>query len=264
MKAIEHTQAMLAAWSEVGVGRADLAVRCPDGKMLWQRNRDVEDLPLAWLRGANAHGSEIYIRPARGFDWPVVFLDDVPVRIAMAAVARHGGLAVCTSPTGGCHLWLPCPRPLDEVGRCRAQRILAEQFGADPASTSGEHLGRLAGFKNWKRGGCWVNVLGWVKATGGERQVLDIPRDSPGSGTTRPSIPMTLGKASRPCSAGHDTSPSGREWAWVCSRLERGADPETVCLELSHMARGRRGEDAVRYARRTVERAWNKVGRSMR
>lgn len=22
------------------------------------------------------------------------------------------------------------------------------------------HLGRLAGFKNWKRGGSWVNVLG--------------------------------------------------------------------------------------------------------
>ena len=27
-------------------------------------------------------------------------------------------------------------------------------------SISGEHLGRLAGFKNWKRGGTWVNVLG--------------------------------------------------------------------------------------------------------
>ena len=76
-------------------------------------------------RAANAHCAEVYIRPARGFDWPMVFLDDVATPIALEAVDRHGGLAAQTSPAGGCHLWLPFTRPLDEDGRHRVQRWLA-------------------------------------------------------------------------------------------------------------------------------------------
>ena len=83
-----------------------------------------------------------------------VGLDDVAVVIAEGAVRAHGELAVRTSPAGGCHLWLSCTRPLDEVGRWRAQRWLAKRFAADPGSISGEHPGRLAGFRNWKRVGC--------------------------------------------------------------------------------------------------------------
>ena len=56
-------------------------------------------------------------------------------------------------------MWLPCDRSLDEGARLQAQRGLAARFSADKGSISGEHLGRLAGFKNWKRAGCWVNRL---------------------------------------------------------------------------------------------------------
>jgi len=262
MKAADHTRTMLAAWSEAGVDRVDLAVRSAEGKMLWQRNRALQDLPMAWLRGANAHGSEIYIRPARGFDWALVFLDDVAIPVAMEAAGRHGGLVVQTSPAGGCHLWLPCPTPLDEDGRCRAQRWLAGQLGADPASVSGEHLGRLAGFRNWKRGGCWVNALAWVRPIKGLRQALDAPPELQGKRGLAPPLASAPAKSGAPGMPGRDLSPSGREWAWVCSRIEMGMDPERVRRELVVMASGRRGEDAERYARRTVARAMAKVGRS--
>ena len=274
MRAAEHTRAMLAGFQAAGVGRVDLAVRSPEGLMLWQRNRPLsldpgarmrapgEDLPLAWLRAANVNCSEIYIRPAQGFDWPLVFLDDVTVHVAMKVIHRHGGLAVMTSARGGCHLWLPWEKPLDEEGRCRVQRWLAGQFGADPASVSGEHLGRLAGFKNWKRGGCWVNVLGCCLDPGEARKRLEIPpailegREVPqGFG-----LPAGSAGALPRTGSAHDTSPSGMDWAWACNMLEAGMAPEAVMRELVATSRSRRGPDAERYARKTVERAMVKVG----
>lgn len=259
MRAADHTQAMLAAWLRAGVDRVDLAVRTPEGRMLWQQDRAVGNLPLAWLRGANAHGSEIYIRPARGFDWPLVFLDDVVVSVARETVARHGGLAVQTSTLGGCHLWLPLPRPLGEEDRCQVQRWLAGRLGADPASVSGEHLGRLAGFRNWKRGGAWVNVK---EDAGGIREPLEVPQEVLAGPEAHPGPQGGSGSHPGRTSPGRDTTPSGRDWGWVCSRLEAGMDPEAVQQGLVAMARSRRGDDAERYARRTVARAMVKVGRS--
>ena len=259
MKASDHTAAMLAAWVAAGVDQADLAVRRPDGAMLWQRGRPLASLPTAWLRAANVACAEVYIRPARGAAWPLLFLDDVAGAVALEVLRDHGGLAVQTSPAGGCHLWLPCSRPLEEADRCRAQRWLAQRYGADPASVSGEHLGRLAGFKNWKRGGCWVNVLesrmDLAKALEVPREVLDRMPSNP-SGQARDHGPAS------PALAGGDTSPSGKDWGWVCRMLETGMDPERVIRELVAMAWSRRGQDTERYARRTVEKAMVKVGRS--
>ena len=260
MKAADHTEAMLAAWKALGVDRADLALKLPDGEMAWQRNRALEDLPLGWPRAANAHGAEVYIRPARGFEWPMVFLDDVAPTLAVEAVDRYGGLVVRTSPAGGCHLWLPCSRPLDEEGRHRVQRRLAGSYGADPASVSGEHLGRLAGFSNWKRCGCWVNVL---RSLADPELRLVIPQEAlecqePSSGHWAKPIP-----AAPYTRSGRDTSPSGLDWHWVCSMLEAGRDPEQVRRDLVATAWSRRGDDVERYARRTVESAMRKVGRKL-
>ncbi len=261
MRAADHTRAMLASWRAASVERVDLAVRSPEGLMLWQRDRHIDDLPLAWLGAANAHCAEIYIRPARGFDWSLVFLDDVAIPVALKAVNSHGGLAVQTSHAGGCHLWLPCSRPLDEEGRCKAQRWLAAKYGADPASVSGEHLGRLAGFKNWKRCGCWVNVLLCRMDPRDLRTVLEIPPEVMDGREPRPDFLAEPGQPTPRDRAGRDTSPSGMEWAWVCKMLEAGMDPEGIRRELVAMAWSRRGPDVERYARRTVEKAMAKVGR---
>jgi hypothetical protein len=159
MRAADHTQQMLDGWLVIQVCGADLAVRRSDGTMLWRLDQPLERLPLGWARAENAHGAEIYIRPARGFDWPLVFLDDLPVPVAQQLAQAYGAMVIQTSPAGGCHVWLPCDRSLDEGARLQAQRGLAARFGADKGSISGEHLGRLAGFKNWKRSGCWLRCL---------------------------------------------------------------------------------------------------------
>ncbi|MDR3670233.1 MAG: DNA-primase RepB domain-containing protein [Holophaga sp.] len=248
MRAADHTQQMLQGWTAHQICRADLAVRRSDGAMLWRRDQPLEGLPLGWARAENAHGGEIYIRPARGFAWPLVFLDDLPVPVARQLAQAYGAMVIQTSPAGGCHVWIPCDRDLDEDARLQAQRGLAVRFGADKASVSGEHLGRLAGFKNWKRGGCWVNLL---CAMDGARRFRVQPEEAP----TPPS--STHVATPRPAVTGvaGDGSASAQEWGWVCSLLEAGQTPERVYQMLVDRAASRRGSDVERYALRTVEKA---------
>lgn len=242
MRAQQHTRSMLQWWRGSGVGRADLALRRDDRGMLWHHDHSLDELPLAWARSRNVRGWDVYIRPARGHSWAMVFLDDVRPELALDLSGTYSALIVQTSSAGGCHVWLHCSRPLDEAERKLAQRFLAGRVAADPGSTSGEHLGRLAGFKNWKRAGCWVNVLA---ASDGQPW-------EPGAEGATVSPPARFQSRSR---SGPDHSESAREWGWVCGRLEAGCDAETVYSELVQRARPRRGHDAERYARHTITRA---------
>ena len=258
MPARDHTDRMLHWWSRVGIDRADLAVRRSDGAMLWHADQALATLPLAWARAHNARKADVYVRPARGYRWPLLFLDDVPEPVARAVARKYAALLVRTSPAGGCHVWLRSSVPLDEDQRRQAQRYLARRIGADLASISGEHLGRLAGFKNWKRAGVWVNVLqvssqrpweprpAFLESTPSTTQGrCDDPRD----GQTTP------GRVT-------DTSPSGADWAFTCQLLEAGSDPGLVLARLVERARPRRGPDTQRYANRTINRALRHLARA--
>ena len=94
MIASDHTQAMLDWWTATGVDRVDLAVRRASGAMLWQRDRAIDALPLAWARAENAQHADIYSRPARGHAWPLVFVDDVAVDRAQALAREIDALLV--------------------------------------------------------------------------------------------------------------------------------------------------------------------------
>ncbi len=243
---------MLRWWRQAGIQRADLAVK-PDHRrgLIWHHDVTLDSLPLAWARFQNVRQAEIYIRPARGYAWPLVFLDDVAAALAGRVAHKYHAIVVETSPAGGCHIWLACRHPLQEQDRRQAQRWLARRLDADPASVSGEHLGRLAGFKNWKRGGNWVNV----RHASGHGYPWD-PQVATRGHQTMP-VPETQAPAPacRPGKTDVDTSPSGREWGWVCRRLEAGCCPDEVYERLLEKARPRRGKDATRYARRTLDRA---------
>lgn len=249
---------MLAWFAASEVDQVDVAIRRAGGAMLWHAGLSLNDLPLSWLAAENVRRSDVYVRPARGHTWPVVFLDDVAVRLALAITHHYSTLVVRTSVAGGCHVWLASRHRLDERARRSAQSWLAARVLADPASISGEHLGRLAGFKNWKRGGEWVNVLA---------SVVSKPPWSPptailerASRTTGAKSPRVSDRA-RPHTA-RDASESGREWGWVCGAIEAGHDPESIYERLVSRARPRRGADAERYARRTIEEALRRLDAS--
>ena len=216
--------------------------------MLWHRDIHLDDLPLPWARAENTRHGNVFIRPARGYPWPLVFLDDVAEELASRITRKYDALVVKTSQEGGCHIWLSCACKLGERQRHQAQHWLASRAGADIKATSGEHLGRLAGFKNWKRNGTWVNVMAasryrrrWVPREGDDGPLLDTdPLPLSGPETTS----RTTG-----------TSPSGVEWGWVCGMLEAGMSPHQAYYRLVERARRRRGTDTERYARYTVGKA---------
>ncbi len=251
MNAKQHTCKMLLWLRAVGIERLDLALRQSDATMIWHRSKNFGQLPLSWARALNAREAEVYVRPARGESWPVILLDDVEPSLAVGITRKYAALAVATSPRGGCHVWLACRQSLSESQRAQAQRWLAPRVGADRGSTSGEHLGRLAGFKNWKRSGVWVNTAASSVAR---------PWD-PTPALREPPVVMARRRSiSTPQHGGIDTSPSGQDWAWACSRLESGDDPDTIYHHLVARARPRRGSDAERYARRTVDQAVSHIG----
>jgi hypothetical protein len=254
MHAGAQTRAMLDWWESRGLIRADLAVRRPTGAMIWHHDVALDRLPLGWARAENVQHADVYIRPARGASWPVAFVDDVANDRARPLADEHDVLVVHTSLAGGCHVWLRCDRPLPEPERAAVQRWWVAQIDGDPASVSGEHLGRLAGFRNWKRHGCWVNVLP-VSAIGpawnptaalAQHALLAGTRTAPGAASAR----------------GYDRSPSGRDWAWVCAMLEANVNAPDAYARLVDCARARRGDDVERYARRTIERAIAHVQRT--
>lgn len=248
-KATTHTATMLDAWHRAGIERADLAVRIVNGAMLWYADRPLDRLPLAFARAHNVKQADIYVRPARGYPWPMVFLDDVAVLMARRIAGKYATLAVHTSTHGGCHLWLHLTCALDEQQRCHVQRWLIPRIGADPASVSGEHLGRLAGMKNWKRGGEWVNIL---HRPSSRASAWDpTPALQSASHVKRP----VIAPSAPPRSSRVDRSESAREWGWVCGALEAGLSPTAVYQRLLNHASPRRGPDAERYARYTLARA---------
>jgi hypothetical protein len=248
-KAAAHSAAFFHGWQQAGVDRADLAIRRPDGVMLWQSDRPLAQLALPWARAHNVRQADIYIRPARGYAWPLVFLDDVALGMAGRIARKYASVVVHTSAAGGCHLWLRVTKSLDERQRYHVQRWLVPRVGADPGSVSGEHLGRLPGMKNWKRHGGWVNLLD------GGNPVAPRWNPAPALMSLPPDDKPLVNKPAGLQGAGTDGSESGREWGWVCGALEAGVPTEIVYQQLVQRASPRRGRDAERYARHTIEHA---------
>jgi len=250
----------MLAWFEASqVHQVDVAVRRAAETMLWHAGLALDDLPVSWLAAENVRRSDVYIRPARDRAWPVLFLDDVAVRLALTIIHHYSALVVRTSVAGGCHVWLASCQPLDEPARRIAQSWLAAKVLADPASISGEHLGRLAGFKNWKRGGEWVNVLAAVTSKPLWSPPPELLREA--NSSTGSKSHHRVGSRARPHTA-PDATESGREWGWVCRAIEAGHDPESIYQRLVSRARPRRGADAERYARRTIEEALRRLDAS--
>ena len=110
---------------------------------------------LGWLKRANALGYDIFIRPAAPTEktaHPLAFVDDID-RTTVRRMAKDGlPFAVLNeSSPGRYHGWVRiADEPLDRQEVTTAAKMLAAQYGADPASADWRHYGRLAGTTNQK------------------------------------------------------------------------------------------------------------------
>lgn len=267
-----HIKQQLDWFASAGIDRWDLAVRRPSGAWIGRQSADRDraalERCLQWARYENAQElSDVYLRPARwsvtngrpgaGYDWPMAFWDDVPAWVAAGIVARWRAMVVETSGER-CHLWLVTSRPLSELERCAVQREHVARFEADAQSTSGEHWGRAAGFRNWKREGVWVGV----RRTSRDGQTLDVPGLLPDC-ERKPHVRIAQEATGRAV-AGRDASQSGQDWGWTCQRLEAGLEPSQVEIDLAVRAAGRGKRSPSEYAARTVRNACQRLGLAYR
>ncbi|MHB1529227.1 MAG: DNA-primase RepB domain-containing protein [Acidiferrobacteraceae bacterium] len=104
-----------------------------------------------WGVARNIRGENLYLRPARGWPWPLVLIDDLPNARAFAIARKYSSLVIETT-LNNCQVWIATNPPINEQQRLAVQRCLCARVGSDPGSVSGEHWGRAPGFQNMKPG----------------------------------------------------------------------------------------------------------------
>lgn len=262
MRARDHTNRLLTWWQENGIDRVDWA-NARAGRWINYHNIALPaSKHLAWLRAANARHHDIYVRPARHHRWPHLFLDDLPIATARTLAQRYRSVIVHTSPRGGCHLHLITNRPVTEIERHRLQQHLAHQHGADLAATAGAQFQRLPGMRNWKRHGTWVNIIAQSPVGAPPLPVEEhLPQEDRNTVPTRqPRTTVNIGNATNHSRVDH--SPSGKDWAYVCQRLERRHPPDDIIADLAHRVAHRHESRAQAYAAYTVTKALTTIYRS--
>ena len=212
---------------------------------------------LSWLRYENSEGGDVYVRPHRHKAWPLIFFDDVATPRAKSIAIKYSAAIIETSPNR-CHVWLHCSQELSERQRYLVQKNLAVKVGADLGSISGEHWGRLPGFRNKKPSrDCWSNLIACSDVKPYDAAILlreiDTQQEVASISTCEgPVLNITESVSKSPKSLRDE---SRAEWGWVLGALRNGKTPDTVIDELITQCEGRRHADAQRYAEHTVQRA---------
>ncbi len=222
----------------------------------------------AWLRHLNAHRHDLFVgvNPIRPGAWGRtkaaigdvmrVYLDiDEDGERALERIgsdAQAGRLPPPThvlrsSPGRFQVLWSVARGALDHAGAEQLTKGLAVRYGADTQVIDVARVLRIPGYRNWKRGGTPCSL---VSSSGRLAQVHEFPAELPAPLAAVRAAPVGRGPAP---SRGGDSSPSGRDWAWVRHQLRKGRDPEALVEDLA--TRRSDKPKPLAYARRTVERA---------
>lgn len=129
----------------------------------------VEDIQrrAGYFRLANTKGVQqaprslnIYISSAKSQPQSWLMLDDLTIDQCRQIAGERTAMIIQTSASSH-HLWLATSRPVSVAERKLCQQVLQQKYGGDACCTSGDHLGRLPGFKSAKRN-CWVNYISGV------------------------------------------------------------------------------------------------------
>ena len=239
------------------INRLDLVIargKWPDKK--WQYVLDLSPdeviRRLSWLRRENAKGEDIYFRPEKKGTWPIFVLDDLTDDQAKL-MGKYRSWIVRTSP-GRHHAWIMTDRPLSPPERYQIQKYFIDRGIGDQGAVSRDRLGRIPGFRNWKRGGEWVNLIASPN--------FSCPLLHPPEGGMYVSSSEFRTKKFRPFLEDSnrdlkevDRSQSGKEFGWACWWLKKGLDPEEAIKRLSLRAQERGKNRPEEYARRTVAKA---------
>ena len=244
---------MLQWFFNQGVSSVDIHLRCPKFKNAEYRSDDwiwltshqklsyekAHDL-MKWCRFKNCNGSDIFIRPHRHDEQPIIFLDDLTLEKALLVSRKYRSLVIETSPNNT-QVWISLKKSLSEENRKLIQEHISKLGFTDKGSISGEHLGRLCGFKSQKR-------AYWVKHISESTSKRYDPPDLRAS-------PFPQGGACANIRQEGPSSLSEKDFSWALSEIRKGVGPEELIRSLAISAENRGKPAPMKYATRTVRRA---------
>ena len=166
-----------------------IGVKAQAGMILRNFTQDQLIKSTNWLKGENARGAAIYIRPGDRLQaHPWLFVDDLDlITIEEMVMAGHiPALVIETSPKNH-QVWLKASHDLNAKDRSLANKRLAKLYGGDLASADGQHFGRLAGFTNRKpdywtpQGFPFVKLLSYKSVFLSQEIIHDLIKPEPQS-----------------------------------------------------------------------------------
>lgn len=253
MKSQRQSESMVRWFFAQGTKRIDIHIRKPvkeqaqyknDSDWIWITQHEGLDERktlqlLPWCRYQNIRGSDIFVRPHRYHSQNLIFLDDLDVPKARKVGRKYSAMIVETSPDNT-QMWVRIEEQADEFRRKEIQQHLAFLGYTDPGSVSGEHLGRLCGFRSQKNK-CWVNLRDTTHA--------DIYRPPP---LNQPSLPQGGACAK---TKEKKKSQSERDFSWVLKESRKGIQKERLLAELVQKSKARGKPSPEKYATRTIKKA---------
>lgn len=229
---------------------------------------------LREMRKENKICHDIYIRPSQSespdsiVSYPYFMLDDVPVTVARQIAEQNRAAVVQTSEAGGCQVLIFTKESLNRMQRLKIQQHYQKVVGSDMGAVSGVQFSRMPGFKNYKRGGCWVNVLDWPKGEPLSIQKI-LEREEPKK-KKKEILSAVLGVAmSRPPVCGSALNlalqeailkhlkvvgnRSQADWRACFELLKSGVQVEELTYGLTLLST-RKGKQASKYSERTIRK----------
>jgi hypothetical protein len=260
---LESLSQALDWFESVAVDRWNLACLGEHGMINHARPRDrAEALRAgAWAWSRNLRGENVYLRPARGTNWSVVMLDDLPANMVTGIAQKYSSLVLETS-SHNFQVWVFVNQPLTEPARLNVQRHLLQKAGADPGSASGEHFGRAPGYRNTKpdRGNFLARIAAATR--GLSLDVAPYLTAAPVSSSPAKGGACAISRGSTVCG----TDESRREFGYCLARLDMARRAGRLAWEMFHLEwdlarraveRGKRKDLAAakKYANLTVRKA---------
>lgn len=208
----------------------------------------------------NKEGDDIFIRPVRGINHPIIMLDDLD-DTQIQRISSQWQSAVVETSSKNYQIWIVTSRAISESERKNVQKMLITTFGGDLGSVSGEHWGRSPGFINRKLDrNNFVSILVSAAKNGkllhvdsvlDQCHVLDeknVSKNVIGRSKVINKLPTFVSKSK-------SDDDSANEFGWCVGALRSGMPPTLVESILTDKCTERRGADALRYAKRTVTSA---------
>ena len=129
------------------------------GQRLWTAQELARDTVVRFLRAHNDRGFNVFFWPyaeRRNAGYIFLDLDDArPQVLQEMRIHGHEPCVVLETSPGHLQAWIRVSTtPLEPPLATSLGRFLAERYNGDRASTDWRHLGRLAGFRNFKPARC--------------------------------------------------------------------------------------------------------------